>query len=640
MAARKEELRGLTKDQLVERLAALEAKEEIESSDSLGLRLSTTSDSREVHHLNQRELLARYEATFENAAIGIAHIAPDGRWLRVNQKLCEIVGFPRDELLTRTFRDIIHPDDMDGDWAHARQLLEGTIQSYTTEKRYVRKDGTIVWVNMIRSLMRDAEGTPEYFIICISDVSRRKQAEVALRESEFRLEAIINQAPLIVFVKNEQGQRLLVNQEYLRSLGIPEGEEVLGKTDSDLFPQRIAEQLRVNDRRVWTSGVPIEVEEELERPFGRRTYLSKKFLLTDSEGKPYALCGIASDITASKVAADALRKSEEHLRRVLDSLFTFVGVLDYDGTLVTANRAPLEAAGIKLEDVQGKKLWDCYWWNYSPAIQEQLRAAINRARDGEPSRYDAEVQMVGGVMMSIDFMLTPMRDSEGQITHLIASGVDITDRKQLEREVLEVSAREQRRIGQDLHDDLCQRLTATEFLAHSLALDLQSRNAPEADKATKVATYTREAIAHTRLLARGLIPVNVTGGGLITALRELAIKSEEIFRISCHLVCPIHVRVSSPDIATHLYRIAQESISNAVRHGKATQIVIELTARDSRVCLTIKDNGVGIPQPLSKTEGMGLRIMHHRAGMIRATLELRPRSGGGTKVICTLPHSP
>ncbi|RYD76162.1 MAG: histidine kinase, partial [Verrucomicrobiaceae bacterium] len=142
----------------------------------------------------------------------------------------------------------------------------------------------------------------------------------------------------------------------------------------------------------------------------------------------------------------------------------------------------------------------------------------------------------------------------------------------------------------------------------------------------------------TRLLARGLIPVNVTGGGLITALRELALKSEEIFRIRCRLECPLRVRVSSPETATHLYRIAQESISNAVRHGKATEILIELRTKDNRLCLAITDNGAGIPQPLPRTEGMGLRIMQHRAGMIRATLDVRLRTEGGTKVKCTLSH--
>ncbi len=607
---------------------------EVEYVVGTGIDVTERKQAEEV----RREILARYEATFENAAIGIAHIAPDGRYLRVNQKLCEIVGYTREELLVKTFREVIHPADVDGHRLNMEQLLKGQIQSYTIEKRYIRKDGSIVWVNMVRSLMRDVEGNPEYFISCITDITRRKRAEVALLETESRLEAIINQAPIMVFLKDAEGRRVLVNQEYIRSFRISSREEVIGKSDFDLFPPEIAEQLQANDRHVWETGAAITVEEEVTRPAGRRTFLSKKFLLNDSEGKPYALCGISLDVTASKKAADALRESEEHLRRVLDSLFIFVGVLSCDGTLHMANRAPLDGAAIRLEDVQGKKLWDCYWWNYSATVQRQLRSAITLAAKGKPSRYDVDVRMAGGTMMSIDFMIAPMRDTGGEITHLIASAVDITDRRQLEREVLEVSASEQRRIGQDLHDDLCQRLTATEFLAHTLALDLQARKAPEAAKAEKVATYTREAIARTRLLARGLIPVNVTGGGLIAALRELVLKSEELFRIKCQFKCPTPVQITCPETATHLYRIAQECINNAVRHGKATRIEIELETREDRVCLIVTDNGCGISQPLPVTEGMGLRIMQHRAGMIRATLEIRPGGDCGTEVVCTIPY--
>src|SRR5208337_424622 len=134
-----------------------------------------------------------------------------------------------------------------------------------------------------------------------------------------------------------------------------------------------------------------------------------------------------------KRAAEAIIASEKHLRRVLDSLFTFVGVLTPDGTLIEANKAPLEAAALSPEDVLGKVLWDTYWFNHSPEVQEQLRAAIDRANRGEPSRYDVDVRMAGGVMMTIDFMLVPLRDEAGQIQFLISSAVDISERNQAEK---------------------------------------------------------------------------------------------------------------------------------------------------------------------------------------------------------------
>ena len=167
---------------------------------------------------------------------------------------------------------------------------------------------------------------------------------------------------------------------------------------------------------------------------------SHVFLMTVAPAVEEGYANIyARDITARKRAEQAARESQEHLRRVVDSMFAFVGVMTPDGTLVEANQAAIEAAGITKDDVIGRKFWDCYWWNYDPAVQTQLRSACERAAKGESSRYDVAVRMADDAQMTIDFSLVPMRDDEGRITHLIPSAVDITDRKRTEEEVRSVS---------------------------------------------------------------------------------------------------------------------------------------------------------------------------------------------------------
>ena len=132
----------------------------------------------------------RFRATFEQAAVGVSHVAPDGRWLRVNDKLCEIVGYGREELLGMRFRDITHPDDLDRDLEHVRRMLEGETDIYSTEKRYVRKDGSLIWVELTTSLLRDPSGEPKYFISVTEDITERKRVEKALREQTETLEKV------------------------------------------------------------------------------------------------------------------------------------------------------------------------------------------------------------------------------------------------------------------------------------------------------------------------------------------------------------------------------------------------------------------------------------------------------------------
>ena len=166
-----------------------------------------------------RESEERFRATFEKAAVGIALVAPDGRWLRVNQKLCEMVGYTHDELLERTFADITHPDDVGGNVAGFLALQANEIQTYAHEKRYIRKDGSPVWVNLTASLARTALGEPDYVISVTEDISERKQAEEALRESEEKWRGLFAILPVGISVLDGDGAVVDLNHELQRILG-------------------------------------------------------------------------------------------------------------------------------------------------------------------------------------------------------------------------------------------------------------------------------------------------------------------------------------------------------------------------------------------------------------------------------------
>jgi signal transduction histidine kinase len=160
----------------------------------------------------------------------------------------------------------------------------------------------------------------------------------------------------------------------------------------------------------------------------------------------------------------------------------------------------------------------------------------------------------------------------------------------------------------------------------------------DAARAGEIARHVRDAIAQTRALARGLSPVTLESEGLASALQELAANAEKMFGVTCRVEAGDPVPVEKPPAATHLYRIAQEAVSNAIKHGKARQIVIHLESSGERTVLSITDNGTGLPPALPKPQGMGLRIMEYRAGIIGGRLSIKNSASGAT-VICSVPSS-
>jgi len=231
------------------------------------------------------------------------------------------------------------------------------------------------------------------------------------------------------------------------------------------------------------------------------------------------------------------------------------------------------------------------------------------------------------------------RSFTGDDVHFLQSVADslaaATERRVLEEELLKASSREQQRIGQDLHDSLCQQLAGIEF--QNSVLVQQLSKTPEAQaEAAHIGELIRNATKQARALARGLSPVEIEPNGLMAALNSLAINATNLFRVHCSFECPQPVLLENRASATHLYRIAQEAIGNAVKHGQAKRIVVILKRVDGELIMTVKDNGAGFSQDGRAIEGMGLRIMEYRADMIGAMLRIDSLKGEGTTVACRL----
>jgi two-component system CheB/CheR fusion protein len=221
------------------------------------------------------------------------------------------------------------------------------------------------------------------------------------------------------------------------------------------------------------------------------------------------------------------------------------------------------------------------------------------------------------------------------LANIVATSIE---HRKLEKDLLAASSAEQRRIGHDLHDGLGQQLAGIKFVAE-LAARKMPPNVAIKKEMKQITKAIHEAILQTRLLARGLSPVDVESGGLMAAFKELAENTERLFHIACQFECPQSILIHDNTVATQLYRVAQEAILNAVKHGHATRVKVSLAKSGALTTLTILDNGRGISAEAQVHQGMGLRIMHYRARTIGAKLTVKPAPKKGTKVVCAFKDS-
>jgi PAS domain S-box-containing protein len=346
----------------------------------------------------------------------------------------------------------------------------------------------------------------------------------------------------------------------------------------------------------------------------------------------------AAELIEREQAKEALRESEEKYRTLFNSIdegFCTIEVL-FDGNdkpidyrFLEVNPSFEKQTGI--QNAQGRSMREI-----APLHEEHWFEIYGKiALTGEPARFE---NLAAQLHRWYD--VYAFRIGEPQERKVAILFNDITERKRLERRVLEVSDVERRRIGQDLHDDLCQRLAAIQLMGDVLQRDLLAKAKSEAKQAGMIAARIRDAIANTRNIARGLSPVALESNGLMVALQELAENSGKLFQISCEFRWDGGVAVDDNTVATHLYRITQEAVTNAVKHGHAKEIVIRLMESEDKCILTITDDGLGIPETFAKNQGTGLQIMKYRAATIGASLEVRRAGGRGICLSCSFCKQP
>jgi PAS domain S-box-containing protein len=404
-------------------------------------------------------------------------------------------------------------------------------------------------------------------------------------------------------------------------------EEHLGRTVQDILPEAFS-TLAPLLRSVLETGAPTAqflVNLEMPNAPGEFTEWDASYLpIRLADGTIGGVYVQAVNLTAQLRAQQALANSEKQLRRVLDSLFAFVGVMTPDGTLIEANKAPLEAAGVDAKDVLGRPFWDTCWWNYSAESQDWMRQACARASRGEVVRKDVIARMAGDTRMALDFTLVPMRDDRGRITHLIPSAIDISDR-QIAQLRTESALKERTVLLQEVHHRVKNNLQIIASL-----LNLQARGAaPGAQQALQDSQNRVMAMALTHQLLYEHNDFSALELGpylrrLVGSLRD--IQGETVRRVRLQVEAPDAGLRINLNQAVPVALVVNELLINALKHGfgKDGQGTVAVRAEmlDRRIVVKVQDTGVGMPVgfDLHKATSLGLRLVTLLAEQLEATM--------------------
>ncbi len=469
------------------------------------------------------------------------------------------------------------------------------------------------------------------------------KVQAAVQESEERYRALFEQAgdAIVVFdpqtldfveFNEEAHRRLGYTREEFAKLRIPDF-EVLENADA---VRRRVKNIPTGTVLVFETQQRTKAGVVLDIAVRTRTIYVRQHALTQA---------IWTDITDRKNAAakleqllqertQALEISQQRLQKIYDSSQVAIIYAEITGQILECNHAFEAMTGYTIDEL--RKL--TYYQLTPPEYHEMNRRTAEKiAQTGETVLFEREYFRKDGTRVPVLMNVWPVRDQDGQWNKLAAIIIDATEQRRLQREILEVSDSERRRIGQDLHDSLCQMLTGIAFAVGSLEERLASDNLPAAKSAHEIGELLRRANSEARNIARGLYPVELACGSLPTALHRLVDEVNNTGKTRCELVCHADLELVDKTRALHLYRIVQEAVANALRHGVPTAITITLRRTVGEIHLEVVNNGRDWPDAPAQTGGIGLSIMAYRARMLGGQLQICRGELGGTLVAMNLP---
>ena len=629
----------------------------------------------QVEHSSPGDL-AHLVSLVSSVPAAIMSVSLDRCFLSWNAAAEKIFGFSAQEILGANLMTIV-PDDR---WEEAlgffARVKQGETFSVETFRRH--KTGRLVAVSMHLGPILDARGCVLAACAVAHDITDRekreaqrqltaegKQGEAAmLQPAVATLEASVRD--FRTFFETVNVGNVIADARSLRFLRVNRcfceltgytAEELAGLSAYDLTDPADVER----DRSGWEQSVRelapcFAIEKRYRRKDGSTIWVHvTSTLVRNALGEPLHVIGVIRDVTDRRQAMDELhktraelesrvlsrtaelaaateaaRESARRLELLIDNSPLAMVSLDAGGLVQLWNPAAERLFGWSAREVLGQTMPHLPLTNRAH-YEEELRTVLT-----SPGQRCWETQRLrrDGSMIDVEVWRVALSSPDPGGDASIAIIVDVTERKFLERALLEASERESRRIGQELHDNLCQHLLGAAFSAKAVAMG-QPADLPVSAELHNLARLINSAVQQTRDIARGLNPVEMDSAGLMTALQALADRPRT--EMACRLECNHNVLLLDAGVALHAYRIAQEAVANAMQHSGGTEIVIRLTEEDANIVLQIEDNGTGFEFHPTQRQGLGLEIMKYRAHAISGKNRLNTAQGRGTNVTLVLP---
>ena len=588
----------------------------------------------------EREQEAMLAAMFERTPLGIVLVDPSGRYVRANPVFLGMLGYSAAELAHKSVADLAHPDDVADSWRIFEDVLQGRRTQADYEKRYLRKNGQVIWVRNRAARLPDADGRLRYVMATVEDITERRRADEALRESEARLQAFTGHSPSAMFLKDREGRYRFVNPQFVQRFGL-RAEQVLGRADAELFTPEQAARFAQTHAEVLARGVPLQFEEATLSASGERISMVSKFPVRDAAGAAVAVGGVATDITERKRVEQALREQRTLLAEA--QALAGLGCWEWDPASGRVSWSDELYRIYGVEKGAFRPSFESYLDRVHPEDRDKVARLVAGALAENRGGFTFEERIVrpGGVVRRLRSHGEVVRDEAGNARKVVGACLDITEHKAAEaalralsRRLVEAEEKERRRIAAELHDQVGQNLSALninlDIMLGSLQEGALRKRMEDSLRLVDATLQSIEAVMSE--LRPPLLDEYGLGAALAWYGEEYAQRTGIRVAVDKGSEPPLR-----PEAAIAMFRIAQEALNNVAKHAGAKLVRIGLALEGEEMNLWIADDGSGFDVAQGPRGRWGMTTMRERAEAAGGCLFVESSPGKGTTVRAVVP---